>query len=289
MRGGHGDWISRGMGALLVASVAMLACSDDGGTGPNGDEEEQVSGYVTQVSVAGGPTGVLRNGTPPSPGSGPSVNPQSAASVVIGGSIGLNLSAISAFQRIIVGITGEPGYYDITLGSATTAVTLVVTVSQAVAIEDFGLRVAVANASGTFGSYATTNVTPIEVGTGDVQVSLFWDTEADVDLHVVDPSGEEIYYGNTDAASGGRLDHDSNALCTAGDANENVTWPSGTAPSGQYIVRVDYWSSCDAEVTHYVVTVNGAGATPLTFTGQFTGDGNFGGLGDGVEITRFNR
>src|SRR5207237_4273195 len=42
--------------------------------------------------------------------------------------------------------------------------------------------------------------------TGDVQVSVSWDAPSDVDLHVVDPSGEEIFYGNPASASGGQLD-----------------------------------------------------------------------------------
>ena len=34
----------------------------------------------------------------------------------------------------------------------------------------------------------------VQVGTGDVQISLSWDVDSDVDLHVVDPNGDEIYW-----------------------------------------------------------------------------------------------
>jgi hypothetical protein len=85
------------------------------------------------------------------------------------------------------------------------------------------------------------------VGTGDVSVTLFWADINDLDLHVIDPSGEEVYYGNSTSVSGGMLDHDSNAAC--GEMNlfpvENIVWPTGTAPHGTFTVRVNFWRECD--------------------------------------------
>jgi hypothetical protein len=43
------------------------------------------------------------------------------------------------------------------------------------------------------------------VGTGAVQVNVTWDLDVDVDLHVLDPRGEEIYYDHRRSASGGVL------------------------------------------------------------------------------------
>ena len=49
---------------------------------------------------------------------------------------------------------------------------------------------------------------------GDVQASLTWSSTADLDLHVIDPDGEEIWYGNRGPTDeGGSLDHDANAAC----------------------------------------------------------------------------
>ena len=121
---------------------------------------------------------------------------------------------------------------------------------------------------------------------GDVQVSVSWDAPSDVDLHVVEPSGEEIYYGNPGSSTGGQLDVDSNAACNIdGRQIENIRWP-GSAPSGTYIVRVDYWDSCGVGRTNYLVTVR-QGSSTRTFTGSFTGDGDNGGEGSGVTITTF--
>jgi hypothetical protein len=87
---------------------------------------------------------------------------------------------------------------------------------------------------------------------------------------------------------GGQLDLDSNAGCSIDGKNaENITWPSGQAPHGEYIVRVDYYLSCGKQLTNYVVTVQVRGQAPRTFTGSFNGPGDQGGAGAGTQITTF--
>ncbi|MBK9181360.1 MAG: hypothetical protein IPM45_17695 [Acidimicrobiales bacterium] len=79
---------------------------------------------------------------------------------------------------------------------------------------------------------------PPDLGTGDVQVTLAWSDGADLDLHVVDPRGEEIWYGNTASASGGRLDHDTIPPCGDNARHyENIFRPTG-APARQYSVVI---------------------------------------------------
>ncbi|MCD9624195.1 DUF6777 domain-containing protein [Rhabdothermincola salaria] len=73
------------------------------------------------------------------------------------------------------------------------------------------------------------------LGTGDVRVTLTWTGDADVDLHVVDPTGFEIYFGSPSSPSGGELDVDD--IPSDGDTGthvENVFWPTGGAPAGAY-------------------------------------------------------
>ncbi len=84
------------------------------------------------------------------------------------------------------------------------------------------------------------------LGTGDVQVTLRWYSEADLDLYVVDPSGDQIYFQQPTSPSGGTLDVDSNRDCSFATTSpvENVYWPPGGAPSGRYTVYVNYFATC---------------------------------------------
>jgi uncharacterized protein DUF6777 len=86
-----------------------------------------------------------------------------------------------------------------------------------------------------------------DTGTGDVQLTLEWESNADLDLAVVEPDGTRIYYSASGPTStGGQLDVDSNVGCSDDDgvpgAVENIFWPPGDAPSGAYTVEVNGYS-----------------------------------------------
>jgi uncharacterized protein YfaP (DUF2135 family) len=85
------------------------------------------------------------------------------------------------------------------------------------------------------------------VGSGAVGITLEWDEVHDLDIMVQEPSGELIYWGNINSATGGYLDVDSHADCanTAGPGVENIFWSAAAgAPEGTYTVMVDNWSDC---------------------------------------------
>ncbi len=71
------------------------------------------------------------------------------------------------------------------------------------------------------------------VGIGVLQVTLTFEVDADYDLHVLTPQGEEIYYGNPEAG-GGLLDVDQCIFsCGPGTHVENIFF-NGSLESGTY-------------------------------------------------------
>jgi hypothetical protein len=103
-------------------------------------------------------------------------------------------------------------------------------------------------------------------GYGDIKITLAWNTSADIDLWVIDPNGEKIYYGNRTTSSKGELDLDD----TDGLGPENVFWPTNEAPiMGTYKVQVHYYGPEDGAATSYRVVINNFGKSK-TFTGTIS-------------------
>ncbi len=74
--------------------------------------------------------------------------------------------------------------------------------------------------------------------TADVAALIFWNTDGtDVDLHVIEPSGEECFYQHTQTASGGHISRD----VTTGFGPELYLLPN--APAGNYRVSAHYFAS----------------------------------------------
>ena len=273
-----------------VAAVGALPGGCEASMKPSPFTIEQ---YITSVTDGSGTvSAVLQRGPAPGSNGGPSSSIAGFAAMVTGGSSQQTISGAAAFTRVVVMIAGMDNYYELTLPSGASAPVIL---RAGTTIGDVILPISYAvGDGGTLGAYSTQNVRIIQVGTGDVQVSVSWSDSSDVDLHVIDPSGEEIYYGNKSSASGGTLDLDSNAACSRNSdntfkSNENVVWPTGGGATGTYTVRLDYWSGCGMTVpTEYVVTVATATGTPQVFTGSFTGAGDHGGSGSGILIITFN-
>ena len=135
-----------------------------------------------------------------------------------------------------------------------------------------GVGVAVAASGGSGGN----NPPPTTQPAGPLAFRLTWGTNEDLDLHVTEPGGTEIYWDNMRSPSGGSLDHD--VVCQAG--TETTSWPAGAAPRGVYVFWADYGS-----------TVCGLGRT-ATFTltvsrGNLVLQTQTGTIRQGSESTRF--
>ena len=247
----------------------------------------ELADWLTQVSVDGR-SGTWNTGRVPAVSGGPQIDVTANTTVVNGGTSDVVVQTSGSLQSLIIAEADSTrGYYEVPVMAST--VTLQLELAQDISVPSLNLTFAGRGESNSVGPYTTYEFDVVTVGTGDVQVTLSWNVDSDVDLHVVDPNGEEIYYGNRSSVSGGELDLDSNAGCSIdGVRNENITWPTGAAPEGTYTVRVDYWSSCGVESTNYTVRVNNGGESRV-FSGTFTGLGNFGGAGDGREVASFER
>lgn len=111
------------------------------------------------------------------------------------------------------------------------------------------------------------------VGTGDVQITLTWSSNDDLDLHVIDPQGNEIYYANTSVPSGGQLDRDNRCGNMVIGRPENIFWPTGAAPTGEYQVYVKYYGACDSpRAVNFTVRIVVSGQTQ-SYTGRVTSVG----------------
>jgi hypothetical protein len=263
-------------------ALALVAATLLGGCEASLKEETRlnIQDFISSVSDVGGSVqGVLVEGDAPEPSSGPNASVSGIGVMINGGSSQQSISGSATFTRLIVAIEGVNNYYELNLPGDVTSQEILLGGSPNAFATRLQFRYAVAS-GGTIGAYATQQVRFLRVGSGDIHISVAWSDTSDVDLHVIDPNGEEISFSHKTSASGGTLDLDGNAACAKNTlpdgtvafvSNENVVWPTGSAIDGQYRVILDYWSACGSPSTDYVVTVQQTGVTPQIFTGTFVG------------------
>lgn len=108
--------------------------------------------------------------------------------------------------------------------------------------------------------------------TGNVQITLAWNTGADIDMYVTNPNGETINYSTPNDSTGGMLDHDARGACGgSGNATvENVYW-GGNPPRGNYQVELHYWAgnSCSYNAGPTMTTLS------ISVGGQVIGAYNY--------------
>jgi hypothetical protein len=116
----------------------------------------------------------------------------------------------------------------------------------------------------------------VEVKVGDPQFTLIWDNDADLDLHVIEPGGKEIYWEEPKGLQGGELDVDN----TRGFGPENIYWlrddpnggekVKGPGPPGEYKWFVVYWGGFGGvpKPTHWKVRIKHEGKVTVV-NGKF--------------------
>ncbi len=221
------------------------------------------------------------------------------SSIIPGGSNPIAISS-NNMSNILVGVSEANGYFRLATSKNTSTkdgFIFYIQMNQNIEDEAFDIIIAIEDSNGNVSHHEIISVSLIEVGTGKLQVSCAWDQQNDVDLHLVEPSGEEIFYGSAVSTNGGELDLDSNAACMIdGVNNENITYSeTDVVEAGEYIVRVDFWSNCGTtENTNFNVIAYYDGAIIGTTAGSNPYSGSFapeeednGGLGDGDTVMKF--
>ena len=267
--------------ATVAVGVALAAC--------NGNvRADRGSDAVMQLEAA-----EFVRGAMPGDGAGPAVATVALTTnkVRIGGINHVIAGALApGATAAAVALEGDLGYWIVQAGApdvqSPLEPTFKATASFARSLEagPHALVVRAVDAQGRVGAASVQPVVaiPPAAASGALVVTLSWDTEADLDLHVVDPGGVEIYKGNINAYAppapgqaadptayqrGATLDVDSNAACVIdGQRAEHVTWKDAP-PSGHYVVRVDTFSLCAAEDARWTVDVSLAGASVARASG----------------------
>jgi hypothetical protein len=198
------------------------------------------------------------------------------------GEQGFPLSGTVTGATALVGLQGDDGYWIVpapivdlsTSGGFDFSASL--TFSPLLPMGSQTLILRGVAADGTIGKAQlyTLTATPL-APVGALVISLNWDTESDMDLHVVIPNVDDptmpielwnkhpvppVPFGTTPdpatLAMEPYLDFDSNANCVIdGRRQENVIFPLGsTPPPGDYTVRVDAASLCGQSGAQWQVT-----------------------------------
>lgn len=93
--------------------------------------------------------------------------------------------------------------------------------------------------------------------TGKLRVSLSWSNYDDLDLHVKNPKGDHIYFGDRSGNCGGELDVDMNAGGgTTREPVENIFWRQNPRYEGKYTVIVDNYHKRETNDVGFEVEID---------------------------------
>ncbi|MCL2028069.1 MAG: hypothetical protein FWG79_06215 [Bacteroidales bacterium] len=125
--------------------------------------------------------------------------------VITGGSTIISFSSPEKIKTAYISVKGISGYFQYDFYDALSSKSaksiydydLVLLISQNLDEQDFVIEISCLSESGEYSiPVSTGNITVVEVGTGILQVSLAWDQFDDLDLHLLEPNGNKIYYGD---------------------------------------------------------------------------------------------
>lgn len=212
------------------------------------------------------------------------------ANVLPGGASIATISVEEKLKDIYVGVEGEQGYYRLSADEylvsepveesrASQNYVYRFTMYMNQQLEgNFNINIIVQTITDIFRGWGQ-QMDYMQAGTGDLQVSLAFSNAKDVDLYVVEPNGNIVYYGNRrpwlfdsgnyeedDYDHQVGLDIDSNPACSIDNVNkENIYFDSNCLQKGTYQVWVNMYSNCDSSIAtdwSIVTTYKGVKITP---------------------------
>jgi len=291
-----GPRISRLVSIALVSGAALVPAACGEGASP-------ASPLTASLRLTG-------NGVQYVPGplvddpaaAGPAVHAISAAFHETPGAVGRTISGTveKGTSAVLVGLDGDSGHYIVPVtgfdidNPPDLQFSAQASFSRDTAAGSAALRARAVAPDGSVGPGATQALSiDGPLSTGRLVIALTWDTEVDLDLHVVTPSPVpdkppvELWSGNRttllprsaleggpytdeELATAGIFDFDSNAQCTIdGLLAETATWQSAP-PAGHYVVKVDTFSMCGQAAARWSLTVAVDGVSIGTYRGVST-------------------
>lgn len=283
----------------VLAALLALGCGESLATPSGVDEPLHVE------------NGQFFNGPLPTGTKGPKVtNVQSKNNLLPQGVAGKNLEGDAEKTAWSVALRFDDigsGYWVVPIGpydpytESDLSWTALYDVSRTAPVGEHKLVLSASDHDGNWGPVReTTMLVKSLIPEGHVVVSLVWDTDVDLDLHIVAPTGKELdpKHPNTLAVDGGlvdggvpgagQLDRDSNANCVIdGYRQEDVVWHDQPVP-GRYIARADMFSACGQAYADFTFTIRIDGKLIFTRSGRLMAlEASGGGKGAGLFITDF--
>lgn len=263
-------------GGLLIATTMLLtSCFDNGGGGGGGTTSSGVQKYLEVQD------GSLVNKNKPYSTNEFGLSVEMNSTIIPGGTIIPEVTSPVVPSKMYIGVEDASGYYQVTPQKDGNKYSCVILINQDLELEDgegFIIWGALTTSDGDISETWEKEVSIHNVGTGQLQVSLSFTNAKDVDLHLIEPNGEHIYYANSVSSNGGKLDLDSNAGCSIDDINnENITYGEDAfVEPGTYTVYAVMYSNCDPDIaTGYSVTATYNGRLINAVTGTNPARGTF--------------
>jgi hypothetical protein len=267
----------RAIASLLFAPWLVLGCG-----GASSDPGYDALMRATGAQYASGELAIDMTTT-----SGPTVDLISTNSTVVSPGLpsrSFTGSASKTATAVLVGLAGDDAHWIVPTGTLDTdtpgnhTFQTSLSFSATLAVGPHQLNFRAVDATGDVGvSRVLTLKAQSQIPMGSLVVTLTWDTEADLDLHVTVPNASDPTmpvvvwakaplalppvgssdpaYTAAQVAAAGSLDIDSNAQCVIdGRRQEDLIFPVAPAPpppAGSYEVRVDAMSMCGQGVAHW--------------------------------------